>query len=283
MAMPKTVTVRFYQVGLVDPRGTTLRHALDQIAAIRQPGQREMQLAPGLRVRLERYVATPGYLTGEMTRVRDDDHPSAVHPHGTMPLNLGGPIGEGVAFRYRERDHVLAIQYDVRSLAPGRFIDYVMQMAPNSRFTFEVKADANALAHFRNHPLKKAKIRLAQPQDLTQVEPAMTSVARSIRSMGRDYAAPIVTIELGMGHEDGSLGRDVKRMVEGFVRRAAHDPNIRSVRVTPDNGPGVDNADINLLDALLSVKDVIPNPSNDPNRSYAARSRVIERALNGHA
>jgi hypothetical protein len=221
-------------------------------------------------------------LTGELTRVRSDDFPSEVHPHGTAQLNVNVPIGEGVAFRYRERDHILAIQYDPRVVSPGRFIDYVMQLAPNAQFTIDPKVDANALRSFRARPLKKVRIKLAQPQDLRQVEAPMQSAARSFRSLGRDYAAPIVTLEMSVGHESGSLSAEAKRMVEGFVRRAAHDGSVKKVQIKPDNGAGQENREVNLLDALLSVKAEIPNPQNDPNASYDARRRVIERALNGH-
>ena len=280
--MPKIVTVRFYQVGKVHPHGPSLRAALDQIAALGQPGARERQLAAGFRCRLERYVPTAGYLTGEITRVRNEDFPAEVHPHGTAQLSVTVPIGEGIAFRYRERDHVLAIQYDTRIVSPGRFIDYVSSLVPAAQFTADPKADANALAHFRARPLKKVRIKLAQPQDLRNVEPSMQSAARSFRSLGRDYAAPIVTLEMSVGHEDGSLSQDAKRMVEGFVRRAGGNSDVRSVTIKPDNGPGQENRELNLLDALLSVKTEIPNAHNDPQVSYNARLRVVERALNGH-
>jgi hypothetical protein len=280
--LPKTVTVRFFQIGKLHPAGLNLRNALDQIAALGQPGARERQLAAGYRCRLERYVPTQGYLTGEMTRVRSEDFPSEVHPHGTAQLNVGVPIGEGVAFRFRERDHVLAIQYDNRVVSPGRFLDYVMQSVPVAQFTIEAKADADALRNFRAKPLKKVKIKLAQPQDLRAVEPSMQSAARSFRSLGRDYAAPIVTLEMSVGHEDGSLSQEAKRMVEGFVRRAAAPlSNVRSVRIKPDNGPGIENREVDLLDALLSVKDEVATP-NDPDANYDARRRLIERALNEH-
>jgi hypothetical protein len=280
--VPKIVTVRFYQIGKVSAHAPTLRVALSQIEALGQPGFRERQLAAGFRCRLERFTATPGYLTGEITRVRSDDFPSEVHPHGTTVLNVGVPIGEGVAFRYRESDHVLAIQYDPRVVSPGRFIDYVNQLVPAAQFLSKPKVDANALAHFRAHPLKKVRIKLARPQDLRNVEPSMQSAARAFRTLGRDYAAPLVTLEMSVGHEDSSLSRDAKRMIEGFVRRAAVGSGVKSIKVRPDNGPGEENAEVNLLDALLSVKDTIDRPSNDPQSNYDARRRIVQSALNAH-
>lgn len=280
--MPRAMSVRFYDVRKVHARGMSLRDALSQIAARGQPGTREMQLGPGVRVRLEEFTPTAGFLEGEITRVRADDHPSEVHPHGTVQLNVTGPIGEGVAFKFRERDHVLAIQYDNRIVAPSRFFEYVMQMAQPAQFEADAKADARALAHFRRHPMKKVKIRLAQPQDLAGVEAPMQSAARAFRGLARDYAAPMITLELGVGHEDGALGADAKRMVEGFVRRSGIDPNVKSVKITPDNGAGIENAEINLLDALLSFRTTIPNLPNDPAANYAARQRVVSRALANH-
>jgi len=280
--MPKVVTVRFFQIGKFHAQAMSFRAALDQIEALGQPGARERQLGLGFRCRLERYHATAGYLTGEITRVRNDDFPSEVHPQGTRALNVAVPIGEGVAFRYRERDHVLAMQYDNRVVSPGRFIDYVMQMVAGAQFTIDPKVDANALAHFRARPLKKVRIKLARPQDLRQVEPAMASAARAFKSLAQNYSSPTVTLEMSVGQEDGSLAADAKRMIEGFVRRSMHDENVKSIKVKPDNGPGIPNDDINLLDALLSVRDEIQNPSNDPQRNYDSRRRIVERALNGH-
>jgi hypothetical protein len=174
------------------------------------------------------------------------------------------------------------MQYDARIVSPGRFLDYIMQWVPAAQFTGDAKADANALAHFRAKPLKKVRIKLAQPQDLRNVEPAMQSAAKSFRSLGRDYAAPLVTLEMSVGHEDASLSQEAKRMVEGFLRRAGAHSDVKNITIKPDNGPGEDNRDVNLLDALLSVKAEIPNPQNDPAASYDARRRIIERALNAH-
>lgn len=282
MLLPKIVTVRFYQIGKLTAHAPTLRVALSQIEALGQPGAREKQLAPGFKCRLERYVATAGYLTGEITRVRSDDFPSEVHPHGTTRLNVRVPIGEGIAFRYRERDHVLGIQYDPRIVSPGRFMDYINQLVPEAQFYAEPKADLTALAAFRARPLKKVRIKLARPQDLRDVEPPMQSAAKAFRSLGRDYAAPVVTLEMSVGHEDGSLSQDAKRMVEGFIRRAGSRSDVKSVKIKPDNGPGEENREIDLLDALLSVRDTIESPSNKPDRNYDARRSIVERALRGH-
>ena len=127
--MPKPITVRFYQVGKVSPHGPSLRTVLQQIFDLGEPGTRHRQLSGAFTCRLERLnTATPGHIAGEMVRVRSTDLPCEVHPDGTHALSVDVPIGDGVAFWFREQDHKLAIQYDMRTLSPGRFNDYFHQM-----------------------------------------------------------------------------------------------------------------------------------------------------------
>src|SRR5690606_837024 len=109
--MANKLTVRFYQIGKLQPQGPSLQTALETIAA-KEHGERQVQLAEGMMVRLERYNEDAGELEGEFTRVRRDDFPYRVLPDGAKPLNVDDPLGSGVAFRYRPQDHILAIQYN---------------------------------------------------------------------------------------------------------------------------------------------------------------------------
>lgn len=281
--MARSITVRFYQIGKMAANGPSLRHALNDIYLRGDPGQREVQLAEGVRCRLERFVESAGFISGEMMRVRNTDFPCEVHPHGTAVLGVEGPIGEGIAFRFREADSRLAIQFDPRVVSPGRFFDYIGQAHGAPLFTYRATMDDAAIRRFRDQPLRKVKIRLASPQELADVENSMQAAASAFRNLGQDYDAPIVTLEIGMGRSNGHLAEGAKQMVEGFLRLWHDgDADVRSVVATSDAGEGIDNEDINLLDHLLSDRGEVVIRDNDPQTIYEACSGFVDRALRRH-
>jgi hypothetical protein len=280
--MTKPINVRFYQVGKVAQHGPSLRTVLQSIFDLGDPSERERQLSGAFRCRLERFTATPGYLAGEMMRVRSTDLPCEVHPDGTRALSVGVPIGDGIAFHYRENDHKLAIQYDARTLSPGRFNDYIHQMVDAGQFTFEPALDPNALARFRAQPLRKLKIKLANPQRLEALEDEMAAAGHAFRDLGSAYQSPIISLEMSMGHFGGQLSDGLKEVVEGFLTMAGHNNDVRGITVTPDSGEGQQNEDINLLDTLLSVKGEVFPTSEAPDDIYAACSGFVRAELDAH-
>jgi hypothetical protein len=280
--MPKSITVRFYEIGKLTQHGASLRQALQEIFGSGPPGDREVQLSEGFTCRLERLHTTAGFVSGEMLRVRTTDFPCEVLPQGTRRLGVDGPIGDGIAFRFRDADSRLAIQYDPRVVSPGRMFDYIAQWHGTPLFGFTPTMDDDAIARFRAQPLRKVKIKLATPRNLAAIEDAAAPAAIALRDLGEDYEAPIVTLELSMGHAKGHLAEGAKQMTEGFLRMLGEGADVRSIVVTPDAGEGVDNEDINLLDQLLSDKDEIASPPNDPDAIYDVCARHVECVLARH-
>lgn len=280
--MAKPITVRFYRVGKVAQNGPTLRSVLQEIFDMGEPNARERQLSGVFTCRLERLTTTPGYLSGEMLRIRSTDLPCEVHPDGTRILSVGVPIGDGIAFRYREVDHTLAIQYDTRTLSPGRFNDYLHQIVHAGQFTFDPSLDPDALARFRAQPLRKVRVKLARPQHLPDLEDDMAPAAHAFRDLGEAYGAHVVTLEMGMGHAGGQLTDGAKQMVEGMLTMAGVNRDVRGIYVTPDSGDGEANEDINLLDTLLSVKGEVNPASEAPDDVYTSTSAFVEAQLAAH-
>jgi hypothetical protein len=280
--MAKSITVRFYSVGKLAAHGPSLRATLQAIYDLGEPAVRQRQLAGGFVCRLERLVLEPGYVSGEMMRVRDTDLPCEVHPDGTRALGIDVPIGDGVAFCFREADHTLAIHYDPRVLSPGRFNDYLMQMHHAGQFVMEPVMDGEALARFQEQPLRKLKVRLARPQNLDALDDEAAPAGAAIQAMGEAYEAPEITIELSMGRNRGSLGLAAKAMVEQFLVMFGQGADVRSLHVTPDAGEGLKNEDINLLDSLLSEKGEVYPQSDAPDDVYAATSEFVRLKLDNH-
>lgn len=189
--MAKAITVRFYTVGKVHPQGASLRATLQTIFQLGEPSVRQRQLTGGFICRLERLTLAPGYLSGEMMRIRDKDLPCEVHPDGTRVLGVDVPIGDGIAFCYREADHTLAIHYDTRVVSPGRFNDYLTQMHHAGQFDMEPVMDAAALARFQAQPLRKLSVKLARPQNLDALDDEAAAAGAAIQSLGEAYEAPV--------------------------------------------------------------------------------------------
>lgn len=283
--MPRTVTVRFYEIGKMREHGPALRRALVEIFDSGQAGEREVQLAEGVRARLERLdIDEQGFVSGEMLRVRETDFPYEVHPDGTRALDVDTPLGDGISFCFREADSRLAMQYDPRVVSPGRMFDYIDQWHGTPLFTFQPTIDDDAITRFRQQPLRKLSIRLASPRHLANVEDAAAPVATAVQQLAEDYDAPIVTVELSMGHNRGQLSRGAKQVAEGFLQMLGQgNADVRTLKVTPDSGEGIENEDINLLDQLLTIRDEIPSPGNNPDVVYGAVSQFVRRVLNQHA
>jgi hypothetical protein len=282
VGMARAISVRFYRVGKVAQNGPSLRNTLDTIFGLGEPAVRQRQLSGGFVCRLERLLPAPGYLAGEMMRIRETDLPCEVHPDGTRVLGVNVPLGDGIAFCYREADHILAIQYDPRVVSPGRFNDYLGQMHHPGQYTFEPVLDAAALARFQAQPLRKLKVRLARPQNLGALDDAMAPAGAAFQALGDAYDAPIITVEMSMGHNKGQLSAGAKKMMEGFLAIAGHNSDVRALTVTPDAGEGVQNEDINLIDSLLSEKGEIAPASDAPDHVYAAAAVFVRQRLDAH-
>ena len=279
-SMARLMSVRLWRVGKQHANGASLRQALEAVAAVPQPGDRQRQMGPGVVCRLERFQREVGVLSGEMTRVRHEDYPAEIHPEGARQLRVDVPIGDGVAFRYREADHTLAFQYDDRILAAGRFLDYLESLHQGALFTIAPIADERELARFRAEPLKKVTIRLASPTEVVAGEDSMQAAAASFRSLGQEYDAPTVTLQLSVGQGGGFLSVRAKQMVEGFLR-STDDNDVRAAKAVPGTEGGGRSKEVNLLDALFSHKEEIESPRN-LDENYATRQRLLTRVLDAN-
>lgn len=281
--MAKLFTTRFYQVRKAQKTSMGFRDALDKIAARGKPGARQYQLAQGFICRLERLqLDEVGFVSGAMTRIRDTDFPAEITDDGALELNVAGPIGNSVVFRFREHDHTLAMQFDNRIMSPPRFISYINGLLSREVLRIRPKVDADALKKFRESPLRKLKIQLASIQNLGAVEQSMQAVATSVRELGQGYEAPIITLEMSMGHHKGSLGDSLKSAAEGFLNMITGDggAEVRALKATSLEEDGSESID--LIDQLLSDKAEINLESNNPEEMYNNCMQHLREVLECH-
>lgn len=281
--MPSRLSVRYYSVKKSQRNGPSFQHALEQIHG-QDRADRRIQLAAGYVVRLERYEVDAGDLAGEFIRVRDTDFPFEVTDDGVRGLPVDGPIGMGIAFRFRPADHTLAIQYDTRIVSPGRLVDY-MKLA-DERFAFSItpKLDRENWRKFNENPVRKIRIGIASPQNLADIEDEGEAVRASFERLGEAYNGQVITIEIGMGQRKGALNAAARTVTAAFAKMfRGGDADLRSLKgwVKPEgDGP---TEELNLIDEFLSDKIQFPSPRNDPEENYRVRRDIMKQSLRAHA
>ena len=282
--MDKRVTVRFYDVERFNPNGPRLQSVLEEIINSRGPQAREMTLSGNVTIRLERLETGNDYVTGEFTRVQNTNYPSEVHADGVDALPVDGRLGHGIAFRFRPSDSVLAVQYDPRIISPSRINSYILATQSDAAFLFRPRMNEDSWKRFAQHPVRKITIGIASPADLANIEDAGASVGEAIRNMGEAYEAPSITVELGMGRRNGSLSEATKDMMLQLFNMFRDDKlDLRKLRGVVETEDGIPNDEINLLDEVLSKKEEIELPDNDPDVSYKTRRDWLRTQLSSHA
>lgn len=279
--MDKTVTVRFYKVERLNEADPKLRDVLKGIAAIAELDARIATVGNNdVKVRLERLEEDSAtVIAGEFTRIQTTNYPSEVHPDGTKPLGVTSPLGHGVAFRFDSSKSILAMQYDVRVLSPGRMLEYLRAKWDGASFRLRPIVRSDMWKRFNAGPTRKIELTVASPGSLVNIEDAGAAVVDAARKLGAAYEAPLLTITLSMGGKSGALGAQVKKMAKSlFETAAAGMLDLRGMKAVADGGEGP-NDEINLMEELLTERKELNLPDNDPDESYKTRSKFIKEML----
>jgi len=276
-------TTRFYTVEKESDDGPTLRQALAHIYG-RPHAERERQLTADFVVRLERFelFEDDREFDGEFIRVRDDDFPFEVNADGVGALQTEGPIGSGVAFRFRERDHTLAIQYDTRIVSPGRAMQYLKSFNVGFGFIANPKMDMENWRKFNDGNVRKLTVAVANPQNLADLEDDAAAVHDTFTGLAEAYGAPSIKIEVGMGHHRGALRGAAREAARSIWRLIGQGEDVRSLRARVKPNDGTPAEDINLIDEVLTGRQEVQLPANDPERNYEIRRQLIRQTLEAH-
>ena len=281
--MDKTVSVRFFDVYKTDENGPAFEVTLQKIIKRGQPNKREARLGENLTVRLERFERDADGAAGEFTRVQTTNYPSEVRDYGLEALNPRYPLGHGIAFRFRRADSVLAVQYEPRVLAPSRINSYLQAKQKDACFRLMPRMRLDVWNRLEQNPLRKLTIGIASPSRLADIEDDEASVAASLRRMGDAYDAPNITVELSMGSRAGSLGESAKEMAKQFFTLfQGNQVDLRKLRGVIETEQGNPNDEINLIDEVLSTKETLPLPDNDPEQSFRLRRDWLIRQMQDH-
>lgn len=278
--MDRDVSIRFFDVNRFAEDAPhfsdALRYVFDSGTAL----ERERELMPNYRLRLERLREQDGNLLGELTRIQTVNFPSEVRDDRTDPLPGDRPLGHGICFGFNPQSSILAFEWNIRIVSLSRFNDYLRATMPEGEFYFQPKLRTDAWARFDAGPIRKMRLQVASPANLDQLDDAGETVASSFRRMGRAYDAPYVTIEVSVGRRREPLNEQLKNALQSFVnfgQRGGAD--IRKATAVADIDGERQDREIDFIDEVMKKRRELPLPDRDPDGSYQVREAFLIQAM----
>jgi len=274
--MEKSVTLRFYDVRRTAEDKPALVDVLRMIAA-KPIADREARVGlEDILVRLEDFAENDGEIHGQFVRGQSGNRPGRMLPDGTGNLPFEEPLGHGIAFRYRARDGLLAVQFDSKILSPGRILDYFYQHDARAEYSLTPRMRQDAWERFAALPLRKLEVSVAGHANAHDLDNAADPVWRNVATIKQAYGADTVRFQISMGHRDGSLldgAKDILR--EAFRRHQNGEDDIRTIRGVLETGEGVPNDEIDLMGTLFDVKEELYFDGDDFPRFYILRRDLL--------
>ena len=237
-------------------------------------------------VRLQRYdTDNAPYVCGEFVRRVLSNHPPEATDEDLIPLKLqnsGSGLGYPAAFAYVPELKVIAVEHSPRSLSLSRILLYVNMMGEAGKLSSQPIPNKPAWERYGKGKPRKLTITLANPANLAAVEGEVTGVLSASGKLNEMFDAPVITIEVSMGHKKGSLNADrVAKLLNFFSKGDGKTADVRSLRasVKPDDGSPTD--DLDFLNELLASRDTL-DLSGDPLKDYALRKAFVLTELKKH-
>jgi hypothetical protein len=243
------------------------------------PNQRERTIGPGITIRLERVARRDGLVVGEVVRVQRENIPPEARAHGLVPLGIGG-LGHSVGFAYDPQSKIIAIQFDVRGVSLGRFLDYLYAVSPGSRFSYETVVNEDAWERYNRGQPRTLTLSIAAPENLPRIEGDVGSIIESSQRLAEISNAPIVTIEVSMGHvrHRNLTKRFVDRVIHTFTAGAAADADVRALSVrTKQEGMPIDTID--FVRDFMRDQETLDLPSDNHDENINRRLRYVQRVF----
>lgn len=274
--MEKSVTLRFYDVRRTTEDKPALADVLRMVAA-KPIAEREARVGiDDVLVRLEDFQERDGEMHGQFVRGQTGNRPGRMLPGGTGNLPFGEPLGHGIAFRFRVRDGLLAVQFDSKILSPGKIMDYLYQHDPRAEYRLAPRLREDAWERFAALPLRKLEVSVAGHANANDLDNEAEPVWRNVSLIKQAYGADTVRFQISMGHRDGSLLDNAKGVLrEAFRRHENNEDDIRAIKGVLDTGEGVPNDEIDLLGTLFDVKEELSFDGDDFPRFYTLRRDLL--------
>ena len=232
--MEKTVTLRFYDVRRASADRPQMADLLDLIGN-KPMAEREKRITvEDILVRLENYESNDDFCSGQFIRSQSGNLPGRMLPEQTDSLPFAEPLGHGIAFRYRKRDGLLAIEYNPRILSPSRVLEYLYAHEARAEYTIRPRFRDDAWARFEALPVRKVEVAIAGHPNAGDIDNEESAIWHDVARIKERYGADTVRIQVAMGHRKGALSEGVKAFArEAFRRNDAGEDELLPVSWTP--------------------------------------------------
>ncbi|TPJ21654.1 hypothetical protein [Mesorhizobium sp. B2-7-2] len=275
--MEKTFTFRFYNVTRNNNHTPAMVDILRLVAGIADKTQREKLLATDYIVRLENLEDDgPNAVVGELTRCQNTNLPSEIDHGDRRPLEVER-LGHSVVFRFNHQMGVLGIQYDPRIISPGRVLEYLSAFNAAAIYEMQPRINEEAWAKFNAGETRKLSIRIANPDDMGVFAGPAQAASDSFRAMGDAYGAPLVTVEISMGHHRGFLSNAVRGLAAQLANM--NFPGVRLDRLTAKTVVNDASEEIDLIEDRVVARETLEIHDRDPDINWQVKRNYLNQTM----
>lgn len=242
-----------------------------------------------LQVRLERLDPIRGRSYGDFVRLQNENKPGMASPT-TEEEPLGVPPSHGLthaaAFGFDPGLGILALQVNRSGLSQTNLSAYLQEFIAGGGYSFLAIARKNVLQQAQQISIKKIELRVAAPDDLTEIDDDTRSARASLSHMRQLFGGKTVSVVVSVGHHKSQLKQGVVKKAVRWLHRNAVDGS-GSVEALKITGLASDDDEqtrviLDVLGDLVVFRDEILLPHTDMDANYKARRSLIERAFNAH-
>lgn len=275
--MDRSVTVRYFRIEVAHG-ARTFSQAVDAAFGLgASPHLRERTVRTVARVRLETRTRRRNLLLGEVVRVQTENIPPEAQQGGLVPLAIGG-LGHSVAFCFDEQSSVIAVQFDPRGVSLGLMLDYLAVVSPGAGFIYKPIVNDDAWERYNRGEPRTLTLSIAAPQQIERLDGIPGSVLSVSKRLAEITQAPIVTVQVAMGHSKGSLFKDaVDQIIQRFSSEG-EESGVRDLSVR-SKADGLPADEIDFLRDLARDQETLELSSDDHDTNLQTRWSFIERSF----
>jgi len=276
--MQKQFSFRFYSTDKLKKTVPDLIDVLENIKKVSPKSKRERTIDTDYRVRLEQlHNESSNVVVGELLRCQSTNLPAALNSAGVREQLDTPRLGHSVVFRYDAQKGVLGIQYDVRVISPGRFLDYLLEYDSSAAYSALPVLKDGSWKKFQNGDIRKIVIGVAQPADVSVVSGASNAATSGFKKMGAAYGAPSMVVELSMGHHKGALLKSVKEVATDLLNMVGSGAYVTKLTAVTEINDAREEVD--LLKDRLVARDTLAIDDRDPNTNYQVKIAFLTKEM----
>jgi hypothetical protein len=174
---------------------------------------------------------------------------------------------------------VLCIQHEPRIASAGRLLEYVADCWSDAIYDIKPLVKPKTWEQFNKSDVKRIGIKIAQPDNLATVLHSHQSTAAGLKDMAEAYEAPIIKVELSMGHHKGFLSEKIKGFAKSLFDAAAkpNGPELQGLSAVTY----LDDAreEIDLIEERIKVRESLNLDDRDPVKNYKIKKAFIKKAM----